>query len=108
MNTTSAVLLNTGNLALTESPSSNVKLRQSFDYPTDVVLPGAKFGRNKVTGFNRQAITKKSIIDLDLGSYKAPQPLGSVLVLGIWNINIETHTDTQVHTRTESTDQRFD
>uniref|UniRef100_A0A0A9E2Y2 non-specific serine/threonine protein kinase n=1 Tax=Arundo donax TaxID=35708 RepID=A0A0A9E2Y2_ARUDO len=69
MNTTSAILLETGNLALVESPSSNVTLWQSFDYPTDVVLPGAKFGRNKVTGFNRQGITKKSLIDLGLGSY---------------------------------------
>ncbi|OEL34586.1 G-type lectin S-receptor-like serine/threonine-protein kinase [Dichanthelium oligosanthes] len=69
-NTTTAVLLDSGNLALVESPSSsNVTLWQSFDYPTDVVLPGAKFGRNKLTGFNRVGITRKSLIDLGLGSY---------------------------------------
>ncbi|RCV15706.1 hypothetical protein SETIT_3G078900v2 [Setaria italica] len=69
-NTTSAVLLDTGNLALTKSPSSsNVTLWQSFDYPTDVVLPGAKFGRNKLTGFNRRGVTRKSLIDPGLGSY---------------------------------------
>ena len=51
--TTSALLLNSGNLALVESPSSKVLLWQSFDYPTDVALPGAKFGRNKLTGLKR-------------------------------------------------------
>jgi len=64
--------LDSGNLALLEleSPSSsNVTLWQSFDYPTDIVLPGAKFGRNKVTGFSRRAITWKSLIDPGLGSY---------------------------------------
>ncbi|XP_062180863.1 G-type lectin S-receptor-like serine/threonine-protein kinase At2g19130 [Phragmites australis] len=69
MNNTSAVLLDSGNLALVESPSSNVTLWQSFDYPIDVVLPGAKFGRNKITGFNSLGITKKSLIDPGLGSY---------------------------------------
>ncbi|XP_062231031.1 G-type lectin S-receptor-like serine/threonine-protein kinase At2g19130 [Phragmites australis] len=69
LNTTSAVLLNTGNLVLVESPSTNVTLWESFDYPTDVWLPGAKFGRNKVTGFNRQFISRKSLIDPGLGSY---------------------------------------
>ncbi|XP_047055253.1 G-type lectin S-receptor-like serine/threonine-protein kinase At2g19130 [Lolium rigidum] len=69
INTTSVVLLNSGNLALTASPSSDILLWQSFDYPTDVLLPGAKFGRNKVTGLNSLAISIKSLIDLGLGSY---------------------------------------
>ncbi|KAM0931435.1 hypothetical protein ACQ4PT_000449 [Festuca glaucescens] len=69
INTTSAVLLNSGNLALTDSPSSDILLWQSFDHPTDLMLPGAKFGRNKVTGLNRPAISIKSLIDLGLGSY---------------------------------------
>jgi hypothetical protein len=42
---------------------------QSFDYLTDVGLPGAKLGRNKVTGLNRRLISKKSLIDPGLGSY---------------------------------------
>ena len=33
------------------------------------MLPGAKFGRDKATGLNREAISKKSLIDLGLGSY---------------------------------------
>ncbi|XP_051219492.1 G-type lectin S-receptor-like serine/threonine-protein kinase At2g19130 isoform X2 [Lolium perenne] len=66
--TSAAVLLNTGNLALTESPS-DLLVWQSFDYPIDVALPGAKFGRNKVTGFHHQGISRKSLIDPGLGSY---------------------------------------
>ncbi|CAN6331191.1 unnamed protein product [Urochloa humidicola] len=67
-NTTSAVLMNNGNLALLPETSSNEEpLWQSFDYPTDVGLPGAKVGRNKVTGFNHKFISKKSMIDPGLG-----------------------------------------
>jgi hypothetical protein len=68
-NTTSAVLLNTGNLAIRDNPSSDVLLWQSFDHPTDVILPEAKFGRNTVTGLNRMGISKKSLIDPGQGSY---------------------------------------
>ncbi|XP_037420119.1 G-type lectin S-receptor-like serine/threonine-protein kinase At2g19130 [Triticum dicoccoides] len=70
INTTASiaiVLLNSGNLALLAN--SQDMLWQSFDYPTDVALPGAKLGRNKVPGFIRQYISKKSLIDIGLGSY---------------------------------------
>uniref|UniRef100_A0ACD5U2R9 Uncharacterized protein n=1 Tax=Avena sativa TaxID=4498 RepID=A0ACD5U2R9_AVESA len=67
-NTTSVVLLNSGNLALLTN-SSQQMLWQSFDYPTDLTLPGAKFGRDKVTGFTRRVISKKSLIDPGLGPY---------------------------------------
>jgi hypothetical protein len=63
--------LNTGNLAIVENPSSDVPLWQSFDHPTDVILPGVKFGQNKVTGLNHMAISKKSLIDPGLGSYRS-------------------------------------
>jgi hypothetical protein len=68
---TSVVLWDTGNLALVDSsqPNPNGTLWQSFDYPTDIVLPTARFGRNKVTGLIRQMISKKSLIDPGLGSY---------------------------------------
>ncbi|XP_062179318.1 G-type lectin S-receptor-like serine/threonine-protein kinase At2g19130 [Phragmites australis] len=81
-NTTSAVLMNNGNLALlAESPSSNVLLWQSFDYPADVALPGAKLGWNKITGLNHQYISKKSLIDPGLGSYSVELDTDGVLRL---------------------------
>uniref|UniRef100_N1QQE4 non-specific serine/threonine protein kinase n=1 Tax=Aegilops tauschii TaxID=37682 RepID=N1QQE4_AEGTA len=69
-NTTTAsavVLLNSGNLALLANRQE--MLWQTFDYPTDIRLPGAKLGRNKVTGFSHQYISKKSLIDPGFGSY---------------------------------------
>ncbi|XP_066367916.1 G-type lectin S-receptor-like serine/threonine-protein kinase At2g19130 isoform X2 [Miscanthus floridulus] len=80
----SAVLMGTGNLALvTKNTSSAVPLWQSFDYPTDVGLPGAKFGRNKKTGLNRFGISKKSLIDPDFGSYSIEVDInGQILLTG--------------------------
>uniref|UniRef100_A0ACD5UBI3 Uncharacterized protein n=1 Tax=Avena sativa TaxID=4498 RepID=A0ACD5UBI3_AVESA len=82
--TCTAVLLNTGNLAITatESPSSSdLPLWQSFDYPIDIVLPGAKVGRDKVTGLNRMGISRKSLIDPGLGSYSVELDTSGVVVL---------------------------
>ncbi|KAI5001276.1 hypothetical protein ZWY2020_025926 [Hordeum vulgare] len=68
--TSVAILLNSGNFVLKESPSSDdLLVWQSFDNPTDVWLAGAKFGRDKVTGLNRHVISKKSLIDPRPGSY---------------------------------------
>ncbi|CAN6340235.1 unnamed protein product [Urochloa humidicola] len=65
-----AVLNSTGNLALIpKPPSSREPLWQSFDYPTDVGLPTAKIGRNKLTNFKRSFVSRKSLIDPGSGSY---------------------------------------
>ncbi|BAF20984.2 G-type lectin S-receptor-like serine/threonine-protein kinase At2g19130 [Oryza sativa Japonica Group] len=76
---TSALLMNNGNLLL--MASSNVVLWQSFDYPADVGLPGAKLGRNKITGLNRRFVAKKSLIDMGLGSYILEMDTNTVLRL---------------------------
>uniref|UniRef100_A0A3B5ZME3 Receptor-like serine/threonine-protein kinase n=1 Tax=Triticum aestivum TaxID=4565 RepID=A0A3B5ZME3_WHEAT len=86
VNTTTSsvvVLLNSGNLALkvTDSPSSDLRLWQSFDYPTDIALSGAKLGWNKVTGFSRKFISKKSLVDMGLGSYSLELDTSGVAVL---------------------------
>ncbi|VAH12200.1 unnamed protein product [Triticum turgidum subsp. durum] len=73
------VLLNSGNLALLTN--SKVMLWQSFDYPTDIALAGAKLGWNKVTGFSRKFISKKSLIDMGLGSYSLELDTSGVAVL---------------------------
>ncbi|KAJ1261304.1 hypothetical protein BS78_09G018600 [Paspalum vaginatum] len=77
---TSAILSNDGNLAIIALTTQQM-LWQSFDYPTNVMLPGAKFGRNKVTGFYHQAITTKSLVDPGPGSYSIQlDPNGVVLL----------------------------
>jgi len=122
--TTTAVLLDSGNLALLEleSPSSSnvsyVPLWQSFDYPTDVVLPGAKFGRNKVTGFSRRAITWKSLIDPGLGSYSVEIDTTGVVLkhrslsVVYWHWSSSSTSTLKLipilKSRTGSTDQRLD
>ncbi|PAN41981.1 hypothetical protein PAHAL_8G114800 [Panicum hallii] len=83
---TSAVLLNSGNLVvITENSSNPVTLWQSFDYPTDVVLPGAKIGWNKVTGLTRQYISRKSMIDPGTGSFCTELQINGALVHRSWN-----------------------
>ncbi|XP_006655030.1 G-type lectin S-receptor-like serine/threonine-protein kinase At2g19130 [Oryza brachyantha] len=68
INTTSAILSNDGNLVIGNSSASNV-LWQSFDNPSDALLPGAKFGWNKLTNVTRKFISKKNLIDPGLGLY---------------------------------------
>uniref|UniRef100_A0A0D9UWX5 Receptor-like serine/threonine-protein kinase n=1 Tax=Leersia perrieri TaxID=77586 RepID=A0A0D9UWX5_9ORYZ len=70
-NNIAAVLLNTGNLVLLDNSnlSETRTLWQSFDYPTDTLLPGAKLGRDKLTGLNRHLISKKSMADPSPGAY---------------------------------------
>ncbi|KAF8391336.1 hypothetical protein HHK36_023640 [Tetracentron sinense] len=55
-NSTEAVLLDNGNLVLRDGLNSSAVIWQSFDYPTDTLLPGAKLGINKLTNF-RQILT---------------------------------------------------
>ncbi|XP_062225622.1 G-type lectin S-receptor-like serine/threonine-protein kinase At2g19130 [Phragmites australis] len=68
-NNTVAILLNNGNLILQNSSHSSNVLWQSFDYPTDTFLPGAKLGWDKVTGLNRRLVSRKNLIDLAPGRY---------------------------------------
>ncbi|KAF0918237.1 hypothetical protein E2562_023320 [Oryza meyeriana var. granulata] len=70
-NNTAAVLLNSGNLVLldTSNQSEPRTLWQSFDHPTDSLLPGAKFGRDKLTGLNRRLVSKKSMAGPSPGAY---------------------------------------
>nr|TKW21209.1 hypothetical protein SEVIR_4G175800v2 [Setaria viridis] len=66
---TFAVLLNNGNLVLSNASNMPSVLWQSFDYPADALIPGAKIGRNKVSGLHYSLTSKKDMYDLAPGFY---------------------------------------
>ncbi|KAL6844180.1 hypothetical protein ACP4OV_025853 [Aristida adscensionis] len=68
-NATVAVLQNDGNLVLREASDSSIVLWQSFDHPTDTLLPGAKLGRDKVTGLNRRLVSRRNTASQASGAY---------------------------------------
>ncbi|CAN6332695.1 unnamed protein product [Urochloa humidicola] len=77
---TTAVLMDNGNLILTDASNFSNIIWQSFDYPTDIMPPGAKFGLDKVTGLNRRLVSKRSLVNpararycLELDPTGAPQ-----------------------------------
>ena len=68
----SAILLETGNFVLRETnPDGSVKrvLWQSFDYPTDTVIPGMKLGFDRETGHGRSLTSKRSDYSVWSGSF---------------------------------------
>ncbi|OEL25049.1 G-type lectin S-receptor-like serine/threonine-protein kinase [Dichanthelium oligosanthes] len=80
----SAVLLDNGNLVLRSSLNSSAVFWQSFDYPTDTFMMGAKLGLNKVTGLNRRLVSRKNSIDQASGVYSMEFSLDGIFRL-LWN-----------------------
>ncbi|KAK2971021.1 LOW QUALITY PROTEIN: hypothetical protein RJ640_025795 [Escallonia rubra] len=94
-----AQLLDTGNLVLKDSSNMNPDsyIWQSFDFPTDTLLPGMKLGWNLTSGLNRYLTSWKTTSDPSRGDYtfgieisRLPQGVlrrGSVKTFrsGIWN-----------------------
>ncbi|KAD7480032.1 hypothetical protein R6Q59_008818 [Mikania micrantha] len=92
-----AKLLDSGNLVVCDNSCTDQDfLWQSFDYPTDTLLAGMKFGKDLVTGLVRNLTSWKSMDDPSPGLYvswmdtngypQAFQKRGSVLQLrfGPW------------------------
>ncbi|KAI4970725.1 hypothetical protein ZWY2020_001639 [Hordeum vulgare] len=68
-NSTTAVLLSSGNFILANSLNLSEVFWQSFDHPTDTFFPGAKLGWDKVTGINRRLVSSKNSISPASGIY---------------------------------------
>ncbi|CAI8606834.1 unnamed protein product [Vicia faba] len=66
-------LLNNGNLVIRDEKDSSADedsfLWQSFDYPTDTMLPGMKFGWDKKSGINRRITAWKNWEDPSSGDF---------------------------------------
>ncbi|XP_050215884.1 G-type lectin S-receptor-like serine/threonine-protein kinase RKS1 [Mercurialis annua] len=73
-----AQLLDSGNLVVVEGKSKNDYFWQSFDYPTDTLLPGMKLGLNRRTGLRWIITSWKSASDPAIGEYSLEiNPTGS-------------------------------
>ncbi|CAH1415718.1 unnamed protein product [Lactuca virosa] len=68
-NDVSAQLLDSGNLVLFQGQNRQVYSWQSFDHPSNTILPGLKFGIDKKTGMNRMATSWKSSGNPGIGEY---------------------------------------
>ncbi|GMP75092.1 hypothetical protein CsSME_00032303 [Camellia sinensis var. sinensis] len=68
-NVFSAQLLNSGNLVVFQGDSKGPVVWQSFDYPTDTLLPLMKLGVDRRTGLNRFLTSWKSRDDPGIGEY---------------------------------------
>ncbi|XP_048554889.1 G-type lectin S-receptor-like serine/threonine-protein kinase At2g19130 [Triticum urartu] len=68
-NGTIAMLLSNGNLILRNSSNSSHILWQSFDDPTDTLLPGAKLGFDRLTGLDRRLVSWKNRVSPASGAY---------------------------------------
>ncbi|KAL8159784.1 hypothetical protein V2J09_001321 [Rumex salicifolius] len=62
-------LLDSGNLIVREANSNDDYIWQSFDYPTDTLLPNQKLGWTQKTGLDRRLISWKSAIDPGISNY---------------------------------------
>ncbi|KAL2495217.1 S-locus lectin protein kinase family protein [Forsythia ovata] len=65
----SAQLMETGNFVLFQDQSRSVIAWQSFDYPTNTILPNMKVGWNRKTGLNKFFRSWKSHDDPGTGEY---------------------------------------
>ncbi|KAL4554957.1 hypothetical protein LXL04_037567 [Taraxacum kok-saghyz] len=66
-------LLDSGNFIVHEDGDTDLDnpIWQSFDFPTDHLLPGMKFGRDLVTGVQRNFTSWKSLDDPAVGDFTA-------------------------------------
>ncbi|XP_062087410.1 G-type lectin S-receptor-like serine/threonine-protein kinase At1g11410 isoform X2 [Humulus lupulus] len=62
-------LLDNGNLVVVQENDNETPLWQSFDYPTDTLLPGLKLGLNRKTGLKWFLTSWKSQDDPGTGDY---------------------------------------
>ncbi|CAI9279828.1 unnamed protein product [Lactuca saligna] len=81
-NDVSAQLLDSGNLVLFQGQNRRVYSWQSFDHPSNTILPGLKFGIDKKTGMNRMASSWKSNGNPGIGEYSFKiETIGSTQLL---------------------------
>ncbi|XP_028807645.1 G-type lectin S-receptor-like serine/threonine-protein kinase At4g27290 [Neltuma alba] len=87
-------LLDSGNLVLKDEQdqiSPQNYLWQSFDYPSDTLLPGIKFGWDLRTGLNRHLTAWKSWDDPSPGDFRSELMLHNLPEIVLWEGSTEYH-----------------
>ncbi|GFY91766.1 receptor kinase 3 [Actinidia rufa] len=84
---TVAQLLDTGNFVLRREDDADPQnyLWQSFDYPTDTLLPGMKLGRDKITNLTRYMTSWKRDDDPSSGDYSFKLDVDGFPEAFLWN-----------------------
>uniref|UniRef100_A0A6I9QKI0 Receptor-like serine/threonine-protein kinase n=1 Tax=Elaeis guineensis var. tenera TaxID=51953 RepID=A0A6I9QKI0_ELAGV len=83
-NSTVAVLLDTGNLVIRDG--SDTTVWQSFDHPTDTVMPGCCLGLNKITGEHQSITSWENSDNPAPGPFTGSMdPDGSYQFVLLWN-----------------------
>ncbi|KAH7662291.1 S-receptor-like serine/threonine-protein kinase protein [Dioscorea alata] len=83
---TVAVLQDDGNLVLRDGHNSTEVFWQTFENPTDTLLPGGKIAFNKLTGVKQRLIAWKNTEDPTPGSYSYEMdPQGANQYVMQWN-----------------------
>ncbi|XP_026445273.1 G-type lectin S-receptor-like serine/threonine-protein kinase B120 isoform X2 [Papaver somniferum] len=95
-NTTEAILGDDGNLVLRDKSNPSVIIWQSFDYPTDTWLPGAKIGFNKKTNKNYLLTSWRNLGDPATGLFSLElDPNGMNRYVTKWNKSIAYWTSAE-------------
>ncbi|GKV48275.1 hypothetical protein SLEP1_g55097 [Rubroshorea leprosula] len=82
---TVAELLDSGNLVLREAEDPNNYLWQSFDFPTDTILPAMKLGWDLNTGFERYLTSWRSSADPSSGDFSLKLNYHGLPDIFLWN-----------------------
>ncbi|KAK1260158.1 putative G-type lectin S-receptor-like serine/threonine-protein kinase [Acorus gramineus] len=81
---TEAVLLDTGNLILLGNGSESSRVWQSFDDPTDTLLPGMRLGSNSKTGVVGKLVSWRDDSDPSLGEFSFGVDPGTLFQMVTW------------------------
>ncbi|CAL5341855.1 unnamed protein product [Camellia sinensis] len=86
-----AQLLESGNLVVNDGNGNNMEsfLWQSFDYPSDTLLEGMKFGMNMMTGLDWYLSSWKSSDDPAVEIYYRCEQINSSVVTGLASVESE-------------------
>lgn len=80
-----AVLLDNGNLVLRGGSNSTPPIWQSFDYPTDTLMPAGKLGLNKKTKWSRVLTSWSNSEDPAPGLYTIERDPNASQFIMLWN-----------------------